>query len=243
MNQMNMFASIEKIEKNNNSKDISQPSECDYTDNELPASPTHDSEYDSFTTDDRNSGDEVRAEAEEDAFPPLNDTHLQRDEIPTWPMTSGHDPEPVHSRTFYGNRSATRSDQQRPRSEQHKAPPRRHAHFNDTHKHGRQPHNQPVFGTGQPSALRALPRGAPRQQEQRKNPVGIFVTRLVPRTTARSIEESIQYDTGIKLRAEPLPTKYPTYRSFFLRCDGRAQSRLLDASVWPRDTLVKLYYE
>jgi hypothetical protein len=91
--------------------------------------------------------------------------------------------------------------------------------------------------------LRALPKGGITQRRDNRSATGIFVTRLVPKTTARSIEESIEYDTGLKLRAEQLSTKFPTYRSFFIRCDSRAQKKLLDPNIWPKDALIKQYFE
>ena len=166
----------------------------------------------------------------------------QSEEVDEWPRL------PVRSRTFHSNtrhgenmprqrrlplQSVSSHHRRREGSRPDRSPPRRKPLHN----------NQPMIGTGQPAAMRALPKRGPVQQNHKKSPVGIFVTRLVPRTTAKCIEESIFFDTGMRLRAEQLQTKFPSYRSFFLRCDRRAQTRLMNPSIWPRDALVKIYFE
>ena len=69
--------------------------------------------------------------------------------------------------------------------------------------------------------------------------LGVFISRMAPKTSADVIDEHVYWDLGHKVRCEKLDTKYNTYTSFFIRCDGRLKSQLLDARNWPKNALVK----
>ena len=71
---------------------------------------------------------------------------------------------------------------------------------------------------------------------------GVFVSRLEPRHTANQIEKFVWNQSGCRVKPEKLPSRYGTYSSFYIPCDKRIREALLDCSIWPAGTLLKLYY-
>ena len=75
--------------------------------------------------------------------------------------------------------------------------------------------------------------------------VGIFVSRMSRSTRARHIDRHVEQEAGIKVHCEEIPSKYENtnYRSFFIRLNSRNLQMLLQPDMWPRDTIVRGYYE
>ena len=71
---------------------------------------------------------------------------------------------------------------------------------------------------------------------------GVFVSRLEPRHTTNQLEKFIWNQSGCRVKPEKLPNRYGTYSSFYIPCDKRTRDALLDCSIWPVGTLIKLYF-
>ena len=71
---------------------------------------------------------------------------------------------------------------------------------------------------------------------------GIFVTRLNPHTTVKDIQKHIRQETGTLIKPEKLKTKYNTYASFYIPCEQSDRMKFLDKALWPKKSLVKLFY-
>ena len=72
---------------------------------------------------------------------------------------------------------------------------------------------------------------------------GVFISRLDPKTTEYQVRQLIKRETGLHLRAAKLDTRFDTYSSFHVRGDKKVQDTLMCAELWPKGTLVKLFYE
>ena len=101
-----------------------------------------------------------------------------------------------------------------------------------------------VIGNGYSSHLKAAQYNGDRSQtDGAKVCSGIFITRLLPKTTDRQVTEHIKNATGYSVKAQKLQTKFTSYSSCYVRCSQAIRTSLMDASVWPGRTLVKLYYD
>ena len=76
-------------------------------------------------------------------------------------------------------------------------------------------------------------------QKQNRICIGVFVSRLKPKTSETLVERHVLQELGIKVKAEKLETKYDSYSSFLIRCDGFIRSNLLDIERWPTNVLIK----
>ena len=65
---------------------------------------------------------------------------------------------------------------------------------------------------------------------------------LNPKIIPRQMESFIKRETGLYVKPEKLVTKYSTYSSFYIPCDGPARRSLLDANIWPVGVMLKPYY-
>ncbi len=99
-----------------------------------------------------------------------------------------------------------------------------------------------VHGTGVGSnSIKAVNHNLKRSHEP-KNVIGVFVTRFVPRTSSRQIEEHIKSHTGLDVWIQKLQTKHDSYCSFYLKAlDKRIIDTLMDRELWPKGILVKRY--
>jgi hypothetical protein len=102
-----------------------------------------------------------------------------------------------------------------------------------------------VHGMGSYSTLKSIQRApvsGDRNTSVNRHITGLFITRLDPRTTAKQLELHLKRETGVIVRVEKLRTKYPTYSSFYIRCDGKTRSLLWESSLWPQGSMVKPYF-
>ena len=103
-----------------------------------------------------------------------------------------------------------------------------------------------LIGTGSfPSLHASKPNGGSighNNQSGHKSCLGVFVTRLDPKTSEAQINRHVLQELSLRIRAERLDTKYNSYSSFFIRCDGKVRRQLLDADRWPQKVLVKPYF-
>ena len=96
-----------------------------------------------------------------------------------------------------------------------------------------------TVGSGSAPGLRAV--GNRRTNIANRTCTGVFITRLLPNTTTSQLESYVKCETGEYVKAEKLPTRYETYSSFYIRCNGQLRTSLLDGRIWPVGTLVKPY--
>ena len=72
---------------------------------------------------------------------------------------------------------------------------------------------------------------------------GVFVSRLQRNTRAADVERHVSRVCGLRLKCEPVPTKFDTYNSYRVRASARDRDILLNSDKWPRNVIVKEYYK
>ena len=95
-----------------------------------------------------------------------------------------------------------------------------------------------VYGSGNANGIRA----ASQPTSKSRSCTGIFLTRLHASCCAKDIDAHVKKETGLAVNSEKLKTKYETYSSFYIRCDGREKNALMDGQVWPTGALIKPYF-
>ena len=76
-----------------------------------------------------------------------------------------------------------------------------------------------------------------------KECIGVFVSRLQRNTRAVDVERHVSRVCGLRLKCEPVPTKFETYNSYRIRASARDRDTLLNSNKWPRNVIVKEYYK
>ena len=100
-----------------------------------------------------------------------------------------------------------------------------------------------IIGESSTSRLKTANRGGLVARQDNRVPIGIFVTRLHRNTTEKNVDCNVRDETGRKVNSEKLVTKFATYASFLIRCNGRVADTLLSTKAWPKGALVELFYE
>ena len=62
-------------------------------------------------------------------------------------------------------------------------------------------------------------------------------------TRAADIERHVSRVFGLRLKCDPVPTKFDTYTSYRIRASTRDTKTLLNSNKWPENVLVKEYYK
>ena len=104
----------------------------------------------------------------------------------------------------------------------------------------RQDQAQVILGNGPATDLRAV--SGNYSNHRNKICTGVFLSRLLPRTSPQTVQKHILTESGERLRVEKLNTRFDTYSSFFIRCEKPVRDRILNPYIWPKGSLVKLYY-
>ena len=60
---------------------------------------------------------------------------------------------------------------------------------------------------------------------------------------AADIERHVSRVFGLRLKCDPVPTKFDTYTSYRIRASTRDTKTLLNSNKWPENVLVKDYYK
>ena len=76
-----------------------------------------------------------------------------------------------------------------------------------------------------------------------KECIGVFVSRLQRNTRAVDVERHVSRVCGLRLKCEPVPTKFDSYNSYRIRASARDRDTLLNSNKWPRNVIVKEYYK
>ena len=100
-----------------------------------------------------------------------------------------------------------------------------------------------IIGESSTSRLKTANRGGTVARQDSRVPIGIFVTRLHRNTTETNVDCNVRDETGRKVNSEKIVTKFSTYASFLIRCNGRIADTLLSTKAWPKGALVKRFYE
>jgi hypothetical protein len=99
-----------------------------------------------------------------------------------------------------------------------------------------------VIGTGPNTGLRVVQNRIPKagaEHSPNRVCIGVFVSRLASNTPADQVERYINSSCGIKLRVEKLHTRFASYSSFLVRCEGRKRSDLMNPDIWPNGALIR----
>ena len=101
-----------------------------------------------------------------------------------------------------------------------------------------------IYGQAETVQIKAMEQTHRYSYRNQSNRVasGIFVTRLNPHTTVKDIQKHIRQETGTLMKPEKLKAKYDTYASFYIPCNQSDRMRFLDKALWPKRSLVKLFY-
>ena len=100
-----------------------------------------------------------------------------------------------------------------------------------------------LFGSGTSHGLCAARRRQPHNgQSGNRTITGLFVTNLEPRTTTKQIEVYVKRESGYKVTAEKLRTKFDSYSSFYIPCDQTTRRQLMDPFLWPAESKIKPFY-
>ena len=94
-----------------------------------------------------------------------------------------------------------------------------------------------ISGTAECDSLRATVKPI------RRKCVGVFVTGLHPNTTVEQVASHVNDNIDINVECVKLNAKFNTYSSFLVKIDHKNMHKILAAHVWPKDTLIKKYYE
>ena len=108
----------------------------------------------------------------------------------------------------------------------------------------RRQNQQVVVGTGRGIGLRAAKTRDPtNQQGSPRTSSGIFISRMDRATTPGHIVKHIHRETRLRVKCEPLTTKYDSYRTFYIRATVQDQKRLLQGQLWPAGAIVRPYLQ
>ena len=165
----------------------------------------------------------------------LNSRHLSMKSKNTSNSTAGHFQRAI------GNTHEKCKDNNSEHRQNHTRPASHHQH-----QHRRQ--HDVVIGTGHSETIRAVnPRPmnnkATHQNESFGMFSGILVSRLNPHTNAAQLAVHVQRELAIHVRPERMPTRYNDYCSYFIRCNRNDSRKLMNESIWPRNILVKPFYD
>ena len=73
--------------------------------------------------------------------------------------------------------------------------------------------------------------------------VGVFVSRLHRDTRVKDVERHVLRVSGLRVKCEPIPTKYDTHMSYCIRVPEEDRNILLNSEMWPRNVIVKQYFK
>ena len=71
---------------------------------------------------------------------------------------------------------------------------------------------------------------------------GLFISRLEPQYTPKHVETYIWQHAGERVRAQKIVSKSSSCSSFYVPCERKVRDSLMDPSIWPEGTFVKLYF-
>ena len=88
------------------------------------------------------------------------------------------------------------------------------------------------------SNCQTLTAATPRHTQQKD---GLFISRLSRHTRATDVVSYIRNEANLNLRCDPVPTKYDSYRSYYIHAHPRHHGLLLRPGMWPKNVIVRPY--
>ena len=70
---------------------------------------------------------------------------------------------------------------------------------------------------------------------------GLFISRLAGNTRAIDVVNYIRSEANLNLRCDPLPTRYDSYRSYYIHAHPRHHDLLLRPGMWPKNVILRQY--
>ena len=110
---------------------------------------------------------------------------------------------------------------------------------NDNHRRD----NDVITGSGRNFDISASDHRRRRFPPKHREVIGVFVSRLQKTTRGTDVERHVTRVFGLRLKCEPVPTKYDTYTSYRIRASTGETKTLLNSNKWPSNVLVKKYYK
>ena len=109
----------------------------------------------------------------------------------------------------------------------------------DNKKENRSARNTVITGT---SNSRTLTAATPRNTQQKDYYyLLLFISRLLRHTRATDVVSYIRNEANLNLRCDPVPTKYDSYRSYYIHAHPRHHGLLLKPGMWPKNVIVRPY--
>ena len=98
-------------------------------------------------------------------------------------------------------------------------------------------------GTGPATTLKAVPHGQHTTHSRGNRAcTGLFISRLEPQYTPKHVEAYIWQHAGGRVHAQNIVSKSSSCSSFYVPCERKVRDSLMDPSIWPEGTFVKLYF-
>ena len=117
--------------------------------------------------------------------------------------------------------------------------PRDNPQPRDSNRNNRTARNKTsvITGTNNNCGLSAArPRTNPHTRKD-----GLFISRLAGNTRAVDVVNYIRSEASLNLRCDPLPTRYESYRSYYIHAHPRHHDLLLRPGMWPRNVILRQY--
>ena len=70
---------------------------------------------------------------------------------------------------------------------------------------------------------------------------GLFISRLAGNIRAIDVVNYIRSEANLNLRCDPLPTRYDSYRSYYIHAHPRHHDLLLRPGMWPKNVILRQY--
>ena len=70
---------------------------------------------------------------------------------------------------------------------------------------------------------------------------GLFISRSAGNTRAIDVVNYIRSEANLNLRCDPLPTRYDSYRSYYIHAHPRHHDLLLRPGMWPKNVILRQY--
>ena len=103
-----------------------------------------------------------------------------------------------------------------------------------------------ILGKGKNFTIRSSNNNVNKQHKKRDSPkqqIGIFVSRLTPKTRDRDVALHVRNETGLNMRCDELPSRHFSYKSFVLKLAPKFHNKLLNPEIWPVGTIVRKCYD
>ena len=98
-------------------------------------------------------------------------------------------------------------------------------------------------GTGPATSLKAVSHSQHTTHSRGNRAcTGLFISRLEPQYTPKHVETYIWQHAGERVRAQKIVSKSSSCSSFYVPCERKVRDSLMDPSIWPEGTFVKLYF-